>query len=164
MASLSTLVYGIQQVHYNDYCRKACLLAYMCMPGRKGPNKIAVSVSLGWYNAVTHGCIRVIGRSTSGHAQNRGTCGFRQSKKSTAMAFRRWSKLVAGDTQGHWSLVAEGSNMHRIEALSSSITPEANGLGWYHAIRRVKFRGKPCIFDNESCKCVVLSISVATCT
>ena len=40
-------------------------------------------------------------------------------KKLTMMAFRHWSKLVAGDTQGRWSLVAEGSNMHRIEALLS---------------------------------------------
>jgi hypothetical protein len=38
-------------------------------------------------------------------------------QKLTTMAFQHWSKLVAGDTQGHWSLVAEGSNAHRIEAL-----------------------------------------------
>ena len=40
-------------------------------------------------------------------------------QKLTTMAFRRWSKLVAGDTQGRWSLVAEGLNAHRIEALLS---------------------------------------------
>ena len=36
------------------------------------------------------------------------------------------SKLVMGDAVGHWSLVAEGLNVHRLEP---SIAPEMNAFG-----------------------------------
>ena len=59
-----------------------------------------------------------MGCFTSGHAQ---TSENRRSK----LMFQQ-SKLVMGDTVGHWRLVAKGLNVHRIEP---SIAPEMNGLG-----------------------------------
>ena len=53
-----------------------------------------------------------MGCFTSGHAQ---TSENRRSK----LMFQQ-SKLVMGDTVGHWSLVAEGLNVHKIESLIAS--------------------------------------------
>ena len=55
-----------------------------------------------------------------------------------------------GDTVGHWSLVAECLNVHRIEP---SIAPEMNVFGVVLCVNMPKFHMKAayiCVYSNKS--------------
>ena len=73
-------------------------------------------------------------------------------QKLTMMAFQLWSKLVAGDTQGRRSLVAEGSNAHRIKHSFLNfflITLEINDLRQYRVVVHITYKLR--ILDNKPC-------------
>ena len=85
-------------------------------------------------------------------------------QKLMMLAFRSWSKLVVGDTQGRWSLVAEGSNAHRIKALLSNLFFWSHwkwtiwgGIMWWYA---QNLAWNPCIYHNKLSRYAFLSTRV----
>ena len=92
------------------------LIRMYCHPGWKGPCRYAVSTSIGGYNADYP---QIYMNYWSFNVWSRPNAWVQVVQKLTMMAFRRWSKHVAGNTLGCWSLVTEGSNAHGNEVLLS---------------------------------------------